>query len=45
MLDKELWHRWRASAKSTMNIPKIKKVWEETKAMHTDEFVKFIDSL
>jgi hypothetical protein len=28
-----------------MNIPKIKKVWEETKAMHTNEFVKFIDSL
>ena len=45
MLDKELWNRWRASAKSTMNIPKIRKVWEQTKAMHTNEFIKFIDSL
>lgn len=36
MLDKELWNRWRASAKSTMNIPKIRKVWEETKGMHTN---------
>ena len=45
MLDKELWNRWRASAKSTMNIPKIRKVWEETKVMHTHEFIKFIESL
>jgi hypothetical protein len=45
MLDKELWNRWKASAKSTMDIPKIKKVWNKTKDMHTHEFVKFIDSL
>ena len=45
MLDKELWKRWKTSAKSTMSIPKIKKVWDMTKTMHTDEFVKFIESL
>jgi hypothetical protein len=45
MLDKELWNRWKASAKSTMDIPKIKKVWNKTKDMHTHEFVKFIESL
>jgi hypothetical protein len=45
MLDKELWNRWKASAKSTMDIPKIKKVWNKTKNMHTHEFVKFIESL
>lgn len=45
MLDKELWNRWRASAKSTMNIPKVSKVWKETKGMHTNEFIKFIESL
>ena len=45
MLDKELWNRWKASAKSTMDIPKIKKVWDKTKDMHTHEFVKFIESL
>ena len=45
MLDKQLWNRWKASAKSTMDIPKIKKVWNKTKDMHTHEFVKFIESL
>jgi hypothetical protein len=45
MLDKELWDRWKASAKSTMNIPKIKKVWDKTKDIHTHEFVKFVESL
>jgi len=45
MLDKELWNRWKASAQSTMNIPKIKKVWDKTKDTHTHEFVKFIESL
>ena len=45
MLDKQLWNRWKASAKSTMDIPKIKKVWDKTKDMHTHEFVKFIESL
>jgi hypothetical protein len=45
MLDKELWDRWKASAKSTMSIPKIKKVWDKTKDIHTHEFVKFIESL
>jgi hypothetical protein len=45
MLDKELWNRWKASAKSTMDIPKIKKVWNKTKHIHTHEFVKFIESL
>jgi hypothetical protein len=45
MLDKELWDRWKASAKSTMNIPKIKKVWDKRKDIHTHEFVKFIESL
>jgi len=45
MLDKELWDRWKASAKSTMNIPKIKKVRDKTKDIHTHEFVKFVESL
>ena len=45
MLDQELWDRWKASAKSTMNIPKIKKVWDNTKDIHTHEFVKFVESL
>lgn len=45
MLDKELWNRWKTSAKSTMSIPKIKKVWDMTKTIHTNEFVKFIESL
>ena len=45
MLDKELWDRWKGSAKSTMTIPKIKKVWDNTKDIHTHEFVKFVESL
>ena len=45
MLDKELWDKWKVSAKSTMNIPKIKKVWDKTKDIHTHEFVKFVESL
>lgn len=39
MLDKELWYRWKASAKSIMSIPKIKKVWDNPKDTHTHEFV------
>ena len=45
MLDKELWGRWKASAKSTMNIPKVRKAWNKTKDIHTNEFVKFLESL
>jgi hypothetical protein len=43
MLDKELWERWKAGAKSTMNIPKIKKMWDKTKDIHTHEFVNLLN--
>jgi hypothetical protein len=44
MIDEELWLRWEAAAKSTMTVPKFKKVWDKTKDSRSHEFIKLIDS-
>ena len=45
MIDEELWLRWEAAAKSTMTVPKFKKVWDKTKDIRTHDFREFIDSI
>ncbi len=45
MMESGLWLRWQELTKTMMTIPKIKKVWEKTKQVHTKEFANFIDSL
>jgi hypothetical protein len=45
MIDEELWLRWEAAAKSTMTVPKFKKVWDKTKDIRTRDFREFIDSI
>jgi hypothetical protein len=44
-IDKELWLRWEATAKSMMTIPKFKRVWAKIKDSRSGEFREFIDSL
>jgi hypothetical protein len=43
MLDREIWDRWKASANSTMAIPKIKRVWNKTKDIHTRDLLMSTD--
>ena len=43
MIDKELWLRWEATAKSMITIPKFMKVWDKTKASRSYHFREFID--
>src|SRR4051794_20993149 len=45
MMDTKLWPRWKALAETLLNIPKFKKVWDNTKHVHNSEFVQFMDSL
>ena len=45
MMDTKLWPRWKALAETLLNIPKFKKVWDNTKHVHNYEFVQFMDSL
>lgn len=45
MIDKELWLRWEATAKSMMTIPKFMKVWDKTKAGRSHHFRELIDLL
>ena len=45
MMDTKLWPRWKALAETLLNIPKFKKVWNNTKHVHNSEFVQFMDSL
>jgi hypothetical protein len=44
-MDPQLWPRWRELAKTLMTIPKFRIVWENTKYVHTKEFIQFIDSV
>ena len=44
MIDKELWLRWEATAKSMMTIPKFKKVWDKTKDSRSHHFRELVDS-
>ncbi|MGI9011290.1 MAG: hypothetical protein ACR2F1_08900 [Nitrososphaeraceae archaeon] len=43
MIDNELWYRWKNFAQIIMTIPKFKAVWNQTKDVHTKEFIQFID--
>lgn len=43
MIDDELLYRWKHFAKIIMTIPKFKIVWNQTKDVHTKEFIQFID--
>jgi hypothetical protein len=45
MMDTKLWPRWKALAEALIDIPKFKKVWDNTKHVHNSEFVQFMDSL
>ncbi len=45
MIDTKLWPRWRALAKTLMDIPTFRKVWDKTKHVHYSDFVQFMDSL
>ena len=45
MVDKELWLRWEATAKSMMTIPKFMKVWDKTKDSRSHEFRELVDLL
>jgi hypothetical protein len=45
MMDTKLWPRWKALAETLIDIPKFKKVWDNTKHVHNSEFVQFMDSL
>ena len=44
-IDKQLWSRWASGARAMKTIPKFQAVWNKTKNVHTQEFVRFIDSL
>ena len=43
MIDDELWYRWKNFTQIIMTIPKFKIVWNQTKDVHTKEFIQFID--
>jgi hypothetical protein len=45
MMDTKLWPRWKALAETLIDIPKFKKVWDNTKHVHNSDFVQFMDSL
>jgi hypothetical protein len=45
MMDTKLWPRWKALAETLIDIPKFKKVWDNTKYVHNPDFVQFMDSL
>jgi hypothetical protein len=45
MIDTKLWPRWKALAKTLIDIPKFKKVWDKTKYVHNSDFIQFMDSL
>ena len=45
MMDTKLWPRWKALAKTHIDIPKFKKVWDKTKYVHNSDFIQFMDSL
>jgi hypothetical protein len=45
MMDTKLWPRWKALAKTLIDIPKFKKVWDKTKYVHNSDFIQFMDSL
>lgn len=42
-IDPMLWPRWIELARTLMTIPKFRKVWENTKQVHTKDFAEFID--
>jgi hypothetical protein len=48
-IDQLLWPRWMDGwmelARTLMTIPKFRKIWENTKQVHTKEFIEFIDSV
>jgi hypothetical protein len=45
MIDTKLWPKWKALAKTLIDIPKFKKVWDKTKYVHNSDFIQFMDSL
>lgn len=44
-IDPLLWQRWNNLVHIFLTIPKFKRVWDETKQLHTVEFIEFFDSL
>ncbi|MGB7954841.1 MAG: hypothetical protein WCF23_12755 [Candidatus Nitrosopolaris sp.] len=45
MMNTKLWPRWKALAKTPMNMRKFRKVWDKTKHVHNSDFIEFMDSL
>ena len=45
MIDEQFWIRWAAGIKAIKSIPKFVAVWNKTKNVHTNDFVKFVDSI
>jgi hypothetical protein len=45
MIDPQLWLRWVELAKMLMTVPKFRKIWGQTKQVHTKEFAEFINAL
>ena len=45
MIDTKLWPRWKALAETLIDMPKFRKVWENTKHVHNSDFIEFMDSM
>ena len=45
MIDEQFWLRWALAIKVMKSIPKFLAVWNKTKNVHTNDFVKFVDSI
>jgi hypothetical protein len=45
MMETKLWPRWKELAKTLLDLPKFRRVWDETKYVHNSDFVEFMDSL
>jgi hypothetical protein len=45
MIDEQFWLRWALAIKAMKSIPKFLAVWNKTKNVHTNDFVKFVDSI
>jgi hypothetical protein len=45
MIDEQFWLRWALAIKAMKSIPKFLAVWNKTKNVHTNDFVKFVNSI
>ena len=44
-IDEQFWLRWALAIKAMKSIPKFLAVWNKTKNVHTNDFVKIVDSI